>query len=427
MFKDRPMSLVELSDPSQLFWLSGFVFVVVVAIQGVLSLVALFGRQRLQSRLAREQLQLLKNQVTQTAALYQTQIDMKRSIWSGLRKFRIVKKQSEARDVVSFHLKPEDGGALPGYYPGQFLTFQVWPHKGGKSVTRCYSLSSSPRETDHYRVTIKRIGAGVDGKPGLVSNYFIDSLNEGDTVDVRSPAGHFFLDESRPGPVVLIGGGVGITPVFSMLSVLATASVPRDTWFFHGVKNGDQHLWKESLTNLAAAREHIRLHVCYSQPNPDDREGIDYHHRGHVDIDLLKQLLPSNNFDFFICGPAAMMNSLVTNLLQWGVPEGRIHVETFNPASTRRAEGSSASKRKVRFLRSGKGGTWPDDGQTLLSIAESLKIPMDSGCQVGHCGACKTVLKQGEVTYQTEPSNPPEPGTVLACIALPKTDLEVDA
>lgn len=418
---------VKMPDASELFWFAGFLFLVVVIVQSGLSLSSLVRRQRLQGRLAREQLRLLEQQVTMTAGLYQAQVDMKRLSWPGLRKFRIVKKQIEAQDLVSFHLKPEDGGPIPPFFPGQFLTFQVWPFRGGKSVTRCYSLSSSPHTLDHYRVTIKRVGVGVDGKPGLVSGFFIDSLIEGDSVDVRAPAGHFYWDETRTGPVVLIGGGVGVTPVFSMLTALAAASVPRETWFFYGVKNGGQHLWKNHLTALADAREHIRLHVCYSQPSIDDKEGVDYHHQGHVNLGLLQQWLPSNNFDFFICGPATMMATLVADLKGWGVPEGRIHFETFNPASVTRAVGNSGSQKKVHFLRSGKGVTWPDDGQTLLALAEAHQVPMESGCRVGHCGACKTVLKRGEVTYQEQPSKLPEPGTVLACVAIPKTDLEVDA
>lgn len=421
------MLLVETPEASQLFWLAGFLFLTVVAIQGGISLITLLRRQRLQTLLTQKQLQRLEQEVTHTAGLFQTQLDMKSYSWTGLRKFRIVKKQAETKDQVSFYLKPEDGKPLPSFHPGQFLTFQVWPHKGGKSVTRCYSLSSSPKELDFYRVTIKRIGAGADGTPGLVSNFFIDSLAEGDTVDVRAPTGHFYLDQSHSNPVVLIGGGIGITPVYSMLTVLETASVPRETWFFYGVKNAEEHLWKETLATMAANREHIRLHVAHSVPSLEETEGTDYHHRGRVDIHLLKQLLPSNNFDFYICGPAAMMTTLVSDLSQWGVPEGHIHFETFNPASTRRAAPVSEGKKKIRFLRSGKSVTWPDDGQTLLELAENQKVPMDSGCRVGHCGACKTVLKQGEVSYQEAPSNPPEPGTVLACVAIPKTDLEVDA
>ncbi|MBF0131213.1 MAG: 2Fe-2S iron-sulfur cluster binding domain-containing protein [Magnetococcales bacterium] len=421
------MLLVEARDASQLFWLAGFLFLAVVAIQGGLSLIALLRRQRLQTLLTQKQLQNLEQEITHTAGLFQTQLDMKGYSWTGLRKFRIIKKQMEAKDQVSFYLKPEDGKPLPGFLPGQFLTFQVWPHKGGKSVTRCYSLSSSPNELDCYRVTIKRIAAGADGKPGLVSNFFIDSLAQGDTVDVRAPTGHFYLDPSQSDPVVLIGGGIGITPVYAMLKTLETASIPRETWFFYGVRNAEEHLWKEALATSAADHEHIRMHMAHSAPGPEETEGTDYHHRGRVDIRLLKQLLPSNNFDFYICGPADMMATLVSDLTQWGVPENRIHFETFNPASTRRNATVSQEKRKIRFLRSGKSVSWPDEGQTVLELAESQKIPMDSGCRVGHCGACRTVLKQGEVSYQDPPSNPPEPGTVLACVAIPKTDLEVDA
>ena len=124
--------------------------------------------------------------------------------WSGFRKFKVVSKVQETIDITSFYLAPHDGRELPGFLPGQYLTFQIPAPSQPKPVVRCYSLSDSPYHPDRYRVSIKRVLPPRDNPsapPGLVSNYFHDSLNENDIVDVKAPGGSFYLrhDQERRG------------------------------------------------------------------------------------------------------------------------------------------------------------------------------------------------------------------------------------
>jgi len=361
--------------------------------------------------------------------------------WSGYRDFQVVRKvvEDKCRSVCSLHLTPEDRGALPAFMPGQFLTIQlnVTDSSTGKvgEVVRCYSLSDGPG-LDHYRISVKRIpppAGSADLPPGLASGFLHDFVQEGDILAVRAPAGHFFL-EPGDGPVVLIAGGIGITPMLSMLNATLARENPREIWLFYGVRNGAEHVMKAHLEMLAERYPNFRLHVCYSQPSPGDVRGRDYRHEGYVDITLLRQMLPLKPFHFYVCGPRAMMEALVPALDAWGVPEANIHYEAFGPASlspslrrrTAGVEGEAVSGLvpvMVTFRRSGVSSTWDTDAESLLEFAERNGIRVPSGCRAGSCGSCQTAIEAGAVEYSQRPDFDPEPGCCLLCISRPVRDL----
>ncbi|MGB0684183.1 MAG: FHA domain-containing protein [Magnetovibrionaceae bacterium] len=344
--------------------------------------------------------------------------------WSGFRKFRVAKKQPECEDVCSFYLVPHDGKPFPTYQAGQHLTFQLKIPEIAKPVTRCYTLSESPTETDYYRVTIKKV------PDGLASRFFHERINEGDILDVRSPSGKFHLDLSEARPIVLIGSGIGLTPALSMANAIAATGGQRETWLFYGVRDGRSHAMKDHLQALADAHPNIRLHIVYSRPREGiDFMGRDYDHAGRIDLDLLKRELPSNGFEFYLCGPPAMMNALVPDLEDWGVPAGDVHFEAFGPASVKRAataQPTTTVSSKVTFAKSGLTVDWTGDHVTLLELAESKGVALDSGCRAGSCGTCVSAIKSGKVKYVEQPGVPPENGSCLACIAVPDGDLALD-
>ncbi len=363
--------------------------------------------------------------------------------WNGYRKFRVSKKVNEAKDICSFYLTPHDGRSVPAFEPGQFLTFQLHIPDQPKPTIRCYSLSDSPHP-DQYRVTIKRIPPPRDkpGAPaGLSSGYFHDLVEEGSILDVRAPSGHFFLDCVRQSPVVLIGGGIGLTPLLSMLNYIANSGSHRETWFFYGVRHGEEHAMKERLQRVAEEHENIKIVIVYSDPRKgEDVEGRDYSYSGHVGVALFKKLLPSNNYDFYFCGPPPMMNALFGGLREWGVPEEHIHYEAFGPATvTKKKEADkaahiapaaateAATAIQVTFSRSGKTVAWAADAGSLLDFAEANGIAIDSGCRAGNCGTCKTALNAGDVEYLSEPGEMPDAGSCLTCISVPKNSVTLDA
>jgi len=357
--------------------------------------------------------------------------------WNGFRKFEIQAKEIEAEGVCSFYLHPHDGKDLPPFEPGQFLTFNLPIPSEPKPVVRCYSLSDSPNHPDYYRVSIKRVPPPRDQPelpPGRSSNYFHDQLSVGDIVDVKAPSGHFYLDRSAHSPVVLIGGGVGLTPVLSMLNDIAESGSKRETHFFYGVVNGGDHAFPEHLNEITKANENIHLHVCYSNPGEGDVEGEHFQHAGRVSVDLFKEILDSNNYDFYLCGPPPMMNSLVGDLEAWGVPEQNIHFEAFGPASVKKTveapkDGAApAVSFNVTFAKSNKKLTWSTDSGSILEFAEDNGIAnINSGCRAGNCGSCLTAVKEGDVDYLNDPGSPPDDGSCHACITVPKSDVVIDA
>ena len=358
------------------------------------------------------------------------------STWSGTRKFRVERKFMEGGDICSFYLRPHDGKRIPPFEPGQYLTFNLKLQDRERPLVRCYSLSDSPLETEYYRVSIKRVDAppkNPEFPPGASSTHFHKELEEGDILDVKAPSGNFYLDLGKHSPVVLIGGGIGVTPMLSMLNTLCSSGSQREVWFFYGVRNGAEHIMREHLESLAAENENVKLQICYSDPREGkDEIGKDFQHAERVSVELFKRLLPSNNFEYYICGPPPMMESVTKDLKEWGVPDSFVHFEAFGPASVKKtipkkAEMGTISKVDVSFSRSGKTLSWDSSIGTLLDLAEANGIVMDFGCRAGSCGSCVTALKSGEVDYPEPPSAGPEDGTCLTCVAVPKSSLVLDA
>ena len=358
------------------------------------------------------------------------------------RRFRVDRKVMEdaCSSICSFFLVPEDGKPLPPFLPGQFLTFRLdlsAATGGTEQVIRCYSLSDAPRP-DCYRVSIKRVSApaGTDFPPGRSSHYFHDHITIGSILQVRAPSGHFHIDRSDD-PLVLIGGGIGITPMLSMLNWCLANQSGREVWLFYGVQNSREGVMKSHLEALALAHTNFHLRVCFSAPQPDDVAGRDYHHQGRIDINLLRKQLPAKLYHFYICGPTPMLESLVPALEDWEVPDSHIHFEAFGPASIKRrsAKDSVTDAQNeavtnaifVNFAQSGKQLQWLPFVGSLLELAESQGISVNSGCRAGGCGTCQTKILSGEVVYHQSPDYDPEPGTCLLCACSPKTNLILDA
>lgn len=346
--------------------------------------------------------------------------------WNGLRPLVVERKVIEdgAGTVCSFHLVPQDGKPLPGFLPGQFLTFNLElpaPGGGSEKIVRCYSLSDAPGRA-HYRISVKRVPGGRS------SNHLHDNVRVGDVLLARAPGGHFHLAPGEA-PVVLIAGGIGITPMLSMLDWCLAEQSQREIWLFYGVREGDELVMAEHLEHLAAAHPRFHLRLCFSAARPEDLTGTS-RRRGRVDLDRLRLELPLKPYHFYICGPTPMMENLVPALEEWGVPPSRIHYEAFGPASIRRrppVAAGNAGDITVGFARSGKTLAWQPDCASLLEFAEANGVVVESGCRAGGCGSCQTTIRSGEVAYRRQPDFDPEPGTCLMCLGVPKTSVVLDA
>ncbi len=418
--------------------LIGFGLLAAVAVQTGLALInsaKRLAQQRQQFGLERERL----NYEVKLAKSRWDLAEHEKSSWSGWRKFSVLQKKHECEDVFSFVLQPHDGKPIPAFRPGQYLTFGLDIPGRDKQLVRCYSLSSAPSDREFYRVTIKKEKAPPDRPdlpPGVGSSYFVDHLKEGDLLNVKAPSGHFFLEMERQTPVVLISAGVGITPVLSMAREIAATGSKRETWFFFVCRSRSDYMLKEEVEALSARAENIRVHICYSRPGKDDVKGRDFHSEGRLNADVLKAVLPSNNYDYFMCGNGSFMKSMYEGLIAWGVPDAKIHYEAFGPATIKKTSDTVSLKKpdvsttgkavSVTFGKSGKVVTWNPTLLNLLDFARAHDVRIDSGCCAGSCGSCSVAIKEGEVEYLVKAENP-EAGSCLTCVCRPKSNLVLDA
>jgi uncharacterized protein len=407
---------------------------------GVLLLVAvtLYGSVRRRLQEARQQklaLELFEQRARLDLAAMRIDIQRRELAWNGLRKFRIERKFPEAEGVCSFYLTPHDRKPIPPFLAGQHLTFQLRIAGELKPVVRCYSLSDSPTQRDHYRVTIKlRRPPNHPGGPFCSASSYFHSLNPGDLVDVRAPSGNFHLDLAGTRPVVFIAGGIGITPLMSMLNAICETGSKREAWVFYGVTNRRRHLMYDHLQRLAREHRNVRLFVCYSDPGEDCVRGRDYDEKGRIDVDLLRRVLPSNNYEFFICGPPAMMESISASLRDWAVGDSDIRVEAFGSASVKSrisvpgvAQNRESRSAQVVFARCAVTANWTEGDGSLLDIAEANGVRIDSGCRAGNCGTCETAIRSGEVRHPIVTGFRSREGCCLPCVAVPQGSVVLDA
>lgn len=420
--------------------LAGILIVAAVLFQVAIMVAASMRRISAERVSIRQAEDILGIQINSALVKFRVKRDTAEFSWNGPRKFEIAKKVLEVEGVHSFYLSPHDGKPLPPFLPGQFLTFELKIPGQAKPVIRCYSLSDSPNHPDYYRVSIKKIPPprdNPDGAPGRSSTYFNDVLQEGDIIDVKAPSGHFHLQPQGDTPTVLIGGGIGVTPVLSMLNTLCEDEHRGEIWFFLGVRNSREHVMKQYVEELAATHPNVHLQICYSSPLDEDVLGTDYQTKGYVAVDLFKKVLPSNNYTFYICGPPPMMNSIVQGLDEWSVPENHVHFEAFGQATvrnTKKHEEPTDSKQQtssdtveLTFTRSGKVVQWSEDDGSILDVAEANGIAMDFACRTGNCGTCVTAVMEGTVDYLVAPGHQVENGSCLACVGIPKGPLKLDA
>jgi nitric oxide dioxygenase len=244
--------------------------------------------------------------------------------WNGFRAFRIARKVRESEAIVSLHLHPSDGGGVPDYKPGQYLTVRV-PDGRGSTTMRNYSLSEAPR-SDRFRISVKAESGGT------VSGLLHD-LPEGAEIEVAPPCGDFFLDpsEHHERPLVLLSAGVGITPMLAMLETVLHGEAERQVVFIHGALHGRVHAFGDAVRALQKEHPKLTVHVRYSEPDGDDVRLGRCDSTGFIDAELIESLVPRRDCDYYFCGPKPFMSAIYRQLLAWGIPGSQVHFEFFGP------------------------------------------------------------------------------------------------
>jgi nitric oxide dioxygenase len=249
--------------------------------------------------------------------------------WNGWRDFLIETTKQESEVIRSFVLVPADGAAVMQHRPGQYLTFAL-DVPGAGHLKRNYSISSSPEDRS-YRISVKReTRPGVPS--GLASNWLHDQAGPGTMLSVAPPAGEFFLDERDDGPVVLLSGGVGLTPMMSMLESIVRSGSGRPTWYVHGAENGRVHAMGAHVRELAAQARNVTVRTFYNIPDSGDVAGRDYDERGLISTDWLTRNTLKDDATYYLCGPRPFLRAMVGGLARTGVPLAHIRYEFFGPA-----------------------------------------------------------------------------------------------
>ncbi len=365
----------------------------------------------------------------------------------GFKAFRVIEKKQESAVISSFILAPADGtSSLPGR-PGQFLIVRL-SLDGDVTVLRNYSLSGDVNDRSRVRISVKREPAPFDRPelpPGQGSNYLHDRVQVGDLLEIAGPTGSFTLDEESPRPVVLFSGGVGLTPMLSMLHQLSSRSA-RPVYFIHACENAAVHAFRDEVLTLAGRRPGISVHFCYRNPDAEDHANDAYHSRGLISRETLQWLLPLDDYDVYLCGPRPFMQANWRLLRNLGIASERIHYEFFGPATlldedevvptataptpaspaSREATGTTEGALTVHFLPSGTRVAWDQSCHSLLELAEQAGLTPSFNCRAGLCNTCQVSLREGSVEYFETPLDAPANDDILLCCTRPTTPVTVD-
>jgi ferredoxin-NADP reductase/DMSO/TMAO reductase YedYZ heme-binding membrane subunit len=341
----------------------------------------------------------------------------KKAFWTG--ELAVARIFDETHDVKTFRLVPPDGGSLPfEAIAGQYLNLQL--SIDGKRVKRSYTIASSPTRTAYLEITVKR--------DGLASTFLHDSVKEGDRIKVGAPAGKFYFAGDEAARVVLVAGGVGITPMMSVIRSLTDRCWTGEIYLLFSVKQRKDVIFERELEALAA--RHPNLHVTITLTQPDESwQGA----RGRITRALVEDAVPDvARSRVMLCGPVPQMQAARALFVELGVPDEQIREEEFVSPSSSGDDApepeTPAGEYVVHFKRSDKKVELV--GLTVLEAAEDNDVAIPFECRSGICGQCKCKLLSGRVVMESQDAltaSDKQKGLILACQARPVQHCEIEA
>lgn len=391
-------------------------------------------------------------EAAEVTSLAQT-VKPKSSTWSGA--MRVTAIHRETPHVKTFRLVAPGFERIPfTFVPGQFLTMSATVD--GKTIRRAYSIASPPTRTSFVEITVKREDEGE------FSRYLHDVVSAGDTIQVKGPSGAFTFDGGNADSIVLIAGGVGITPMMCIIRYLTDVTWPGEIFLVFALRNLEEFIFREELEYLQ--RRWPKLHVAAAVAMRSDGTawmGLE----GPLSKDAIMRAVPGiETRRVHLCGPPPMMDAIRRILAELGVPPDQIKTEAFGPAkgAVPASQPSPApppptaiiellqniehnedtpgvplpynadpgpAVATLSFARSAKTVPFPPD-RTVLEVAESIGVPIDYSCRVGTCGICKTRLLAGQVVMEVQDALTDEDkasSMILACQARSMGNVTVDA
>ncbi|MBP0616498.1 2Fe-2S iron-sulfur cluster-binding protein [Jiella mangrovi] len=341
---------------------------------------------------------------------------------------KVVERVEESRNVVSIRFEVVGGEPAP-FIAGQYLPIRL--ALPGRPIAT-YTISSDPADRRGYRISVKREPGGKGG-----SRHLHETATVGARFAAELPRGRFVL-EAGERPVLLLTGGIGITPGLAMLAELARQP-ERPTVFVHACQSAEEHSFMREVVELTRAAPNLSTHVAYAEGSDEDIASGRCHSIGLLDRARLRSLLPQDAWMVYLCGPDGFMKAMRSALVSLGVPDADIRQESFGEAAGEvprsaiavaaeepRDKAADVAAPMVRFARSGLERAFDGSCGTLLDFAEAQGLSPNFECRDGICGTCACRKLDGEVSYAEEPLEPPEDGHVLLCCSVPRGDVTLD-
>ncbi|WP_404450765.1 NO-inducible flavohemoprotein [Virgibacillus necropolis] len=253
--------------------------------------------------------------------------------WTDFRNFKVTKKVKESDVITSFYLEPADNNPFPAFQPGQYITVKAEIEGEPHVHLRQYSLSCAPDE-GYYRISVKREDAINHLPAGIVSNYLHENLDTGSILPITAPSGDFVLDQTDNRPLVLMSGGVGLTPMISMLESVVKQQPERKVFFVHAAQSSNVHAMRDAVKEISEKHSQVSSYVIYDRPSNEDKLMKNHDKEGYIDEQWIKSVIPTNDASFYFCGPAPFMRAMYRVLKGFGVDDNDINYEFFGPASS---------------------------------------------------------------------------------------------
>jgi ferredoxin-NADP reductase len=325
----------------------------------------------------------------------------------------------EAVDIKTFRLARPEGFV---FTPGQFVAVRVLVD--GRPHVRCYSISSSPDARGYLEISVRR--------QGLVSTTLHATVRTGSTLTVNRPAGQFTYPGGDDRPLALIAGGIGITPLLSMLRHAVATDPLRPVVLLYSARNRESLAFLGELKVIAERHPQVRIGLTLTETAAAPWR------QGRIDAAMVRQYVPHPAHTIFcLCGPLRMMDDMRALLLAEGVPQAQVRLEQFETAvaaaqlhETPRAApaGADAATHQVTFSSCGRTAAVAPS-QTLLEAAEAEGIAIASSCRSGVCQACRTRLASGDADCRSSVLDPDDraAGFILPCVSWATSDCVLEA
>jgi ferredoxin-NADP reductase len=332
----------------------------------------------------------------------------------------------ESDEIKTIRMARPDGFE---FVAGQFIAVRV--PIDGKDRVRCYSLSSAPGVRGYLEISVRR--------QGLVSGALHATAHAGAQLSIRSPNGAFRYPSGDDRPIVLLAGGVGITPLVSMLRHAVATEPSRRVTLLYSARTPADFAFRDELSMLARRHPQVRVHLASTRAASPDI------YPGRIDADLIRTTVADLRHSIcFVCGPKPMIEQMRLLLAEFGVPEPQIRFESFEAAvaasAAREASPGGAVERNMRTdTRPAVHGHQVtcthsrrtiviSAGQTLLEAVETAGLPIESMCRAGICSTCRTRVTDGSVECTSDALSAAEreQGFVLACVATAHSDCTID-